>query len=163
MRISAILYDLRSRWKSALVILLLAAAAFALLFPFPKHEGYTLDGVIHGGEELRSCQIVIDGTLYRPLLRDNQYKGTFSISTEAFSLNGAVMQALREDGQVSHMFYSDSNGMTSPGYYVAPDDYAWLYIRLQDGREIIAAQQGKPELEEIRLAAEALYGRPLPE
>lgn len=163
MRFSRCFHSFLAKLKKHAVLLIFVAVMFILMFPFPRHEEHMLNGTVCNGSETSPCQIVIDGILYRPVLAENQFRGTFSISTEAYSLGDSVMQAIREDHQVSFMFYSDSNGMTAPGYFVAPDDYAWVYIRLNDGREIAACQQGTPNLEAIRQSATKLYGRALPE
>ena len=143
----------RKKWPvvAALMVILLAAAI--LFLPFPVKIQRQLTGVAFSGEpgeEMEPCEIAIEGTKYRYLLKPDVFDGTFALSVDPRTTERGAP------------------GIAHVGYFLSDSDLNWVYVRTRDAqgniRDIAAPAQGREEALAVReKAASRTPGKVLPE
>lgn len=141
-----------------------------LLLPFPGRIVKEYKGLFYANngdsEPIYSC-VLIDGWLYKYLVKPDVYRGKFEISTDDRTvLNNARLNTFVEEKRISNLTYLTDQGYITLGYFVMPKSKEWLYIRTKDidGNvgEIMAPAMDDIDATRIRQRAGQMQS-PLPE
>ena len=140
------------------VCALLLAAAF-LLYPASVEKSYA--GAAFSNMEDNSfapCSLSLSGRLHTRFFPNAEYKGTISLHVDGQTLleDASITARMGADGP-SFITYLTDDGYTTPGYFVAPRSFDWLYIRLKsaDGTpmEIMAPAETAEQAMEVKRSA----------
>jgi hypothetical protein len=132
-----------SKWiKWGAAALIAAVGVGALLLPLPTKIERQLSGAAFAGapdEEMTPCEVCIQGTLYRYLIRPDVFDGRLTLSCDPRTAHrGAHLNTDITREHVSPLTYVyDSGtpqqpGVDALGYFLSDDALNWVYVRLKD-------------------------------